>query len=283
MFSSAVQSGIVSLFSSTGSDPLGLFSLQTDDRLPSDSFICLLKDSDSIPRPPPPAILVPPSAEQETLTDESGSPNYTLGQTVLHIQSPTLRTTFVRSPPSGWTGPNANRGGHRARRNDLGMEHSWVHLQVRNLGKEWSFEVGLVDQSGREGIVRCSTFQKQPRLKLTSPPLLHLPLSFPPASSRPLTSWCTLALNLPSLLPHFSSFVLIHTDEDEEKQDAKDGNPLAMSTHSPSTAIARVPSGIYSHVSYVKVYATCRLRRIWFSEDGNTQRLPWEFELYGAG
>lgn len=43
-----------------------------------------------------------------------------------------------------------------------------------------------------------------------------------------------------------------------------------------------MPSGTFSHVSYVKVYATCRLRRIWFSEGGLQQRLPWEFQLYAA-
>lgn len=45
------------------------------------------------------------------------------------------------------------------RRGDLGIEHPWIHLQVRNLHREWSFEVGIVDRSGREGVVRCSTFQ----------------------------------------------------------------------------------------------------------------------------
>lgn len=42
---------------------------------------------------------------------------------------------------------------------DLGIEHPWIHLQVRNLHREWSFEVGVMDRSGREGVVRCSTFQ----------------------------------------------------------------------------------------------------------------------------
>jgi hypothetical protein len=34
-----------------------------------------------------------------------------------------------------------------------------MHLQVRNLGREWAFEVGIVDHAGRVGIVRLSTFQ----------------------------------------------------------------------------------------------------------------------------
>lgn len=44
----------------------------------------------------------------------------------------------------------------------------------------------------------------------------------------------------------------------------------------------QVPSGTYSHVSYVKVYATCRMRRMWFSEGGPQQRLPSEFQLFAA-
>ena len=71
---------------------------------------------------------------------------YTLNQTVLHIQSPTLRTTHIRCPAIGMA-------------TSLGMQHPWVHLQVRNMDKEWSFEVGVVDKAGREGIIRCSTFQ----------------------------------------------------------------------------------------------------------------------------
>ncbi|KAJ8514643.1 hypothetical protein ONZ45_g7852 [Pleurotus djamor] len=43
-----------------------------------------------------------------------------------------------------------------------------------------------------------------------------------------------------------------------------------------------LPRSGYSHISYVKIYATCRLRRIWFSEGPASQQLPWEFELYSV-
>ena len=81
-----------------------------------------------------------------------------------------------------------------------------------------------------------------------------------------------MSLNLPSLLPHFSSAALARSDRDG------DGDDL------PSRVAGgpRLPAGTYSHVSYVKVYATCRLRRVWFSEGGPQQRLPWEFQLYAA-
>ncbi|EIW55300.1 uncharacterized protein TRAVEDRAFT_153672 [Trametes versicolor FP-101664 SS1] len=259
MFATAVQPSIVSLFSSTGSDPLSLFASHADTSLPSDSFVCILNDAASQPTPPTPRKLMDLSDDIE----ESSSPDYALGQSVLHIQSPTIRTTYIRCPPAG---------GSRASHRHLGLKHPWIHLQVRNLHREWAFEVGLADQSGREGVVRCATFQKEPNLKLGSPPLLLLPLSFPPPSSRPLTSWCTVAINLPSLLPHFSSAALTHEDQEGR----------ASSSSLAGHRATQVPSGVYSHVSYVKVYANCRLRRIWFSEGGPQQRLPWEFQLYAA-
>ncbi|OSX60844.1 hypothetical protein POSPLADRAFT_1147024 [Postia placenta MAD-698-R-SB12] len=255
MFSSDVQPSLVSIFSSTGSEPLSTFLSSTDKSLPSDSFICFCNDATSLPHPRLPATLVSPS------TNEQGAPDYALQQTVLHIQSPTLRTTFIRCPPfRDANGPS----GH------LGMKHPWIHFQVRNMGRECSLEIGLVDQSGREGVVRCSTFQREPLLRLGNPPLLHLPLLLPSSSSRLLTSWCTINLNLPALLPHFLSASLLRPDGDEDADslDSDDEDD--------------VPAGTYSYVSYVKVYATCRLRRIWFSEDGPKQRLPWEFQLYAA-
>jgi hypothetical protein len=33
-----------------------------------------------------------------------------------------------------------------------------MHLQVRNLGREWAFEVGIVDLAGRVGIVRPAVY-----------------------------------------------------------------------------------------------------------------------------
>ncbi|KAI0739105.1 hypothetical protein C8Q80DRAFT_1204109 [Daedaleopsis nitida] len=154
MFSSAVQPSLVSLFSSTGSDPLSLFASRTDEALPSDSFICLLNDSTSRPPPPSPCTLI-------TTEDESSdaSPNYSIDQTALHIQSPTLRTTYIRSPPAlvhRVGGASSSRG---SATRQLGLKHPWIHLQVRNMEREWAFEVGILDQSGHEGVIRCATYQ----------------------------------------------------------------------------------------------------------------------------
>lgn len=267
MFSRSFQPSIVSLFSSTGSDPFtGLWSVEKDDALPEDSFIHFLNDETSLPAP---------SRDQNLVSDDDANPSRQmtrLDQTVLHLQSPTLPTTFIRCPSVG---------------SDLHLKHPWLHIQVKQLGREWSFEVGIVDHAGREGIIRCSTFkvtahappilvpllisapQKQPSLKLSpdAPPLLHLSLMFPPTSSLPLTSWCSVDLNVATYLPSFSASSLLATPDRE----------------CPSGPMRPVPSGTFSHISYIKVYATCRLRRVWLSETWPLdQRVPWEFELYSS-
>ncbi|KAF9528359.1 hypothetical protein CPB83DRAFT_854469, partial [Crepidotus variabilis] len=169
-----------------------------------------------------------------------------------------------------------------------------MHLQVRNLGREWSFEVGIVDQAGQIGIIRLSTFQKEPRLKQSTQagraPLLLLPLVFPASSSHPLTAWSTISIHFPTLLPYFSSPLLrsrSQNDPDsvETTQENTIGNHSVLPTqasqlHGGSGPPAPTPTGTYSHISYVRIYANCRLRRIWLSESGPSQKVPWEFELY---
>lgn len=154
MFATSVQPEIVSLFSSSGSQPLGLFSTHTDSSLSSDSIIHLLNDTSSYPPPPSPTVIVSPPPLEQNVKSESDTTGYSLDQTVLHIQSPTLPTTYIRCPPA------SERSCLRAGRGpDLGIKHPWMHIQIRDMGREWSFEVGLVDQSKRLGVVRCSTFQ----------------------------------------------------------------------------------------------------------------------------
>ena len=158
LFSASVQSSIISLFSSTSSDPLTLFRASVDKSLPSDSFLHFLHDQCSSPPPSSPGSLLhlPKISEQ----DDSPSNGYELDQTVLHIQSPTIQTTYIQCPPKAES---------RDKSNVLGVRHPWMHLQVRNLGREWAFEVGIVDHAGRVGIVRLSTFQVNP----FSPPLIQ--------------------------------------------------------------------------------------------------------------
>ena len=171
MFESAVQPPVVSLFSSTGSKPLALFSRREGSE--RHSRICFLHDAKSEPRPAPPTVLLAPSASlsdrsESRWNEVSDSQGYTLDQTVLHLQSPDLRKTFIQCPHDVSTHEiSSHRAGAPAgsANGSLGIRHPWIHLQVRNLGKEWSFEVGLVDSANRLGIVRLSTFQVRSILK----------------------------------------------------------------------------------------------------------------------
>lgn len=145
MLLSSVQPSIISLFSSTGSNPLELFHANVDESLPADSFVQLLQDDLNGPIPDAKSLLKLPAISEDEKQDGASSLGYQACQTVLHIQSPTVRTTFVHAPSLAGQ--------------DLGIKHPWVHLQVRNLGRPWSFEIGIVDSSGRRGIIRASTFQ----------------------------------------------------------------------------------------------------------------------------
>ena len=155
LFSTSVQPSTISLFSSTGSDPLTLFRTSVDKSLPSDSFLHFLHDRYSSPPPPPPGSLlhlpIIISEQQDDNSESSPNHGYELDQTVLHIQSPTIQTTYIQCPKA--------ESRDDSKSNALGVRHPWMHLQVRNLGREWAFEVGIVDHAGRVGIVRLSTFQ----------------------------------------------------------------------------------------------------------------------------
>ncbi|KAH7905051.1 hypothetical protein BJ138DRAFT_1138381 [Hygrophoropsis aurantiaca] len=238
MFEGSVQPSIVSLFSSTSSKPLGLFSRHTDDGLPADSLIHLLDDSTSLSKRQPPATLI----ASPMITAGEGNNEATVGRTlcqaVLHIQSPTLRTTFIRCPPIS-NPPNQRR---QEIRDEIGLHHKRLHIQV-----------GVGDQANRRGVMHCSTFQKESRLIL-------VPNSLP----------STITVSLASLMSHFTSRALRATPDGEE------GGQAAQTPNS------EVPSGQYSYLAHIKVYATCRLRRIWLSDSGPSQRIPWEFELYAA-
>jgi hypothetical protein len=187
MFSNIIQPPSVSLFSSTGSEPLQLWSLNTDTTVPSgSSAIQLLHDSKSVlahsgsksyssPHANISASLIAPpalvelggttadvtrntGADSEHPSDSATGDNrgYELDQTVLHIQSPKPPKTYIQCP----SGSSASLPGRSyASAPSLGLKYPWIHLQVRNMGREWSFEVGIVDLAGRTGVVRMSTFQ----------------------------------------------------------------------------------------------------------------------------
>ncbi|KAL5523219.1 hypothetical protein ACEPAF_1486 [Sanghuangporus sanghuang] len=292
MFANVVQPGIVSLFSSAGSAPLQLFSQHVDPApvLRSDSLIHLLNDTTNLPPPPEPGVLVQSSFtsrssekdDNEKADSDTQRVGRTLCQTVLHIQSPTLRTTYIRCPP------------HRSSSSpfktpvELGLTLPWMHMQVCRLGeREWVFEVGVADRAGRKGVIRCSTFQKEATVVMHhDPPLLHVPLHFPEASARPFTAWSSISIDLASLIQQFH---LISSSQRAEYESFAHTQDEGHENDVPNERIARehsgmnapLPSGGLGKVTYVKVYANCRLRRIWLS-DNKRGALPWEFELYAS-
>lgn len=86
-----------------------------------------------------------------------------------------------------------------------------------------------------------------------SPPLIHLPLSL--SSSEPfseLTPWRHIELNLSSIIPLFQSLARKHEEEEENGSRKKRKSEVEL------------PNGGFGSVSYVRVYANCRIRRIWF-------------------
>lgn len=130
-----------------------MFTVTTDKTLPTDSFTHFLHDRLSSPLPASPMELLHLPELVRRDVEDSYIRGRELEQTVLHIQSPTLPTTYIQCPSIT---PNA---GSVVRSAVLGIKHPWMHIQVRNLSREWSFEVGIVDQAGRVGILRFSTFQ----------------------------------------------------------------------------------------------------------------------------
>ena len=150
MSKTTIQSPLVPLFSFVGSHPLQLFSTHVDSKLPEVSFIQLQNDTSSQSAPlalgqllhPVKLPLIPCSTStqnEEILTHSCKGK--VLSGTVLQIQSPTHRTTFIHSP--------LLVGGM-----SLGLKHVWIHLQVRNMVKDWANEIGLVDALGQKGGVR---------------------------------------------------------------------------------------------------------------------------------
>lgn len=81
---------------------------------------------------------------------------------VIHIQGPRMGLTYIQAGSSS-TISSKTSGKNKNEDLPLGVELPWVHFQVKRLGRrELAVEVGVVDLKGREGIVRCSSFQVSP-------------------------------------------------------------------------------------------------------------------------
>ncbi|GAA5943715.1 uncharacterized protein JCM15063_005813 [Sporobolomyces koalae] len=251
------QPSIISLFSSTASLPLLLASnVQSSTTATSDSFVSLLHDRTdgeetliSFNGEPSELSQRARSIVRRPLEDPGGQD---LRSRVMHLQDPDCRTTSVRW---GTLRPE------RANADGLGIELEYFHLQVKNLGQNFYFDVSVANDLGQTFVFRCSTFQQEPKLHPATdfrPAMLHLPLAFPPPTPTLLTSWSTITLPLSNLLSSLPKFGVQQ-------------------------------AGRFSSVLGVEVHANCRIRRIWFSNDGKEadewmarKGLMSELALYAA-
>ncbi|ODN77667.1 hypothetical protein L202_04818 [Cryptococcus amylolentus CBS 6039] len=244
----AVQPPLLTLLSSTSSPPLSpLFFQATNPSEPS-SLISIVDDSEDAEDYP--------RDFTQTIVPRS-KPRGSISHPVIHTQSPDPRTTYIQAGCSLESSRASHE--HDDRYQPLGVELPWVGFQIKRLGqRDLSLEVGVVDAKGREGIIRLSSFKTEPSIHpCHTPPLIHLPLNFPPSESL-VTPWLHIPLNLASLLPLFQSIPRDYTDNDGEQGGAR----------KKRRAESELPSGSFKSVSFVKVYANCRVRRVWFSAEG---------------
>jgi len=138
----------MSLLSSTSQPGLSpLFTRHTDTSLPTDSVIICLLDSH----------------RSGDTSKRNLVPRHATRGDVLHpvilIQSPTIRSTYIQAGCSLIEAQRRREKG-KYRGEPLGIELEWMGLQLKRLGRrEMSLEIGIVDSRGREGVVRCSSFQ----------------------------------------------------------------------------------------------------------------------------
>ncbi|GAA5824130.1 hypothetical protein JCM11251_001533 [Rhodosporidiobolus azoricus] len=254
----ALQSPVLSLFSSTSSHPTLLAQLQVSDSCASDSFISLLDDATDAHEQllgwagSSAADLEARSASLGQLRkNQDAHPGgegievkmKDLASRALHLQGPDCRTTSAKW--GSW-----EKG--KWREEGLRIELPLMHIQLKDLGQTMYLDIGVLDEAGDLTVVRCSTWQTYPKVQAATPShprLLHLPLAFPSSSpsshTTPLLSrWTTLALPLHTLL-------------------------LSLPAPSPR----------FKAVLGVEIHATCRLRRIWFSAEGAAPNEVGEEEL----
>lgn len=264
LFEDVVQPDALSLFSSTSSQPLALWAVHQDADLPEDSGVRLLVDASNEVALNDPG-LTDRSFVLRIETARKGSSS----EPVLHIQSPAIRNTSIRCPPEN------------SKKLDIKLAH--ISFQYKSIGRSrpFSFEVGIKDEEGRGGTIRVSSFQAKPRLHLfagidqdrieggesragdSRHALLHLPLALsidPEHDQTTLTAWQVVTLPLDRLAQHLSDHSLSSSAGSTETRNTK-------------------PFGSFHSISYVKVYANVRLRRVWCSRQLPDHDLP-EFQLF---
>lgn len=248
VLSGTVQPPLLSLLSSTSSPALSPLFIAVTDSSSSNSVITTVNDNQQIEKKGP-CIIIPKNPAQGSIADQ-----------VIHIQSPDLRRTYIQAGCSQTAFGRSLKGKEQDEvMIPLGVELPWIGMQVKRLSRrELSFEVGVVDSRGREGVIRCSSYKNDPSIHShRSPPLVHLPLSLSSSESfSELTSWRHIELNLSSIIPLFQSLARKHEENEDHGSRKKRKTEVEL------------PNGGFGSVSYVRVYANCRIRRIWFSSAG---------------
>lgn len=288
MFRKTLASSPLSLFSSTSSNPFSLFSVQIDSTLPEDSGCVLVQDDTDeekeLEANEAALIFRDPSnfkLRSSNLKDEDESVDVqekdeqntdrrpqSITQTVLHLQSPTIATTYIRSPPL-----LKSTTDHTNHFNELGLTNSCIHFQLKPLdSRPLVIEVGVKDFKGQIGRIRLSNFQARPTLYLfnriskqsegqeeedqefqvkeSRSPLLHLPLALPQTPNREnnvLTEWCSFTLNLPYFMPHLHNPSLLSLDTAKAMSEARTDEDRS------SLSPALIPFDRFESLTYVKV------------------------------
>jgi hypothetical protein len=97
---------------------------------------------------------------------------HAIAHDVIHVQSPDPASTYIQAGESIHASSNAQEGAksgttsvrkHNRERppsEPLGIEIAWLGMQLKRLGKRgMAIEVGVVDQKGKEGVIRCSSWK----------------------------------------------------------------------------------------------------------------------------
>lgn len=97
--------------------------------------------------------VVPDAEPHDLVNDQRGS----LFHYVIHLQSPTIARTYIQAGVSRAVQKATSAG---MMEKPLGIELPWLGIQFRPLGtRPFSFEIGVMDPKGREGIIRVSSFK----------------------------------------------------------------------------------------------------------------------------
>ncbi|RSH81224.1 uncharacterized protein EHS24_008661 [Apiotrichum porosum] len=283
----AVQPSLLTLLNSESEPPLALWRKHEGRR--DESFVDVLDDTaypataEAGPSRPPRSAAAGTSVKPSTASvhvpkhAQTGS----LASRVVHIQSPRPDTWIQAGdlPPSAST---------------LGIELPWFGIQFKPLGvrRRVTIELGLVDARGRVGVVRLSSHKTEPTLYAErEPPLVHLPLALP-ADTHKVTDWAETGLHLTSLVALFRSLPAAppaasdsDDNDDEHGSRKRRRRPPPRPARRPADR-SRLPEGGLAYTAYVRIYANCRLRRVWFSEEGDKSLdMPGvrdEWALYAA-